>query len=72
MSQHDDMVSIRQMLDHAAEALQLAGGRTRSDLDSDRVFSLALTRLLEILGEAAGRVSNAAREQYSQVPGQAL
>ncbi|HEX5136325.1 MAG TPA: hypothetical protein VFY93_05085 [Planctomycetota bacterium] len=31
--------------------------RTRADLDSDRTLTLALTRLVEILGEAANRVS---------------
>lgn len=57
MTRHNDLVSIRQMRDHAAEAIQLAHSRTRQDLDRDRVFALALTRLLEILGEAADRVS---------------
>lgn len=63
MTRHDDLVSIRQMRDHTAEAIQLAHGRTRHDLDADRVFALALTRLLEILGEAAGRVSITTREK---------
>jgi uncharacterized protein with HEPN domain len=50
------------MLDHAREALQLAAGRNRDDLDDDRVFHLAMTRPLEILGEAASRVSEPTRE----------
>jgi uncharacterized protein with HEPN domain len=57
-----DEVSLRQMLDHSLEALQLSAGRTRSDLDSDRLFNLAMTRLLEIIGEAAGRVSQSMRD----------
>jgi len=32
-------------------------GRFRADLDSDRQFNLAIVRLLEIVGEAAARVS---------------
>jgi uncharacterized protein with HEPN domain len=44
------------MLDHAQEAVALVKGRSRSDLDSDRLLALALVRLLEIIGEAAGRV----------------
>lgn len=68
MSRHDDMLSIRQMLDHAQETLELARGRTRSDLDSDRMFELAMTRLLEIIGEAAGRVSTATRDSQPQIP----
>jgi uncharacterized protein with HEPN domain len=46
------------MRDHAHEAVELVRGRGRSrgDLDSDRLLALALVRLLEIIGEAAGRV----------------
>jgi uncharacterized protein with HEPN domain len=55
------------MRDHAAEAIQLAHNRTRDDLDIDRVFALALTRLLEILGEAAGRVSTATQHKHPNV-----
>lgn len=62
-----DEVSLRQMLDHSREATQLAAGRSRADLDSDRLFNLAMTRLLEIVGEAAGRVSQAARDAHPQI-----
>lgn len=44
------------MLDHAREAMALAQGKTREDLDDDRTFELAQTRLLEIIGEAADRI----------------
>lgn len=62
-----DAISIRQMFDHADEAWQLAVGRSRTDLDSDRLFQLAMTRLLEIVGEAAGRISSATRDQQPQI-----
>jgi hypothetical protein len=38
------------MLDHAREAVAMAAGRTRADLDTDRQFNLALVRLVEIIG----------------------
>ena len=44
------------MLDHAREAMALVQGKTRADLDSDRLLNLALVRLLEIIGEAANRI----------------
>lgn len=44
------------MLDHAREAAALVQGKAREDLDEDRVLTLALVRLLEIIGEAAWRV----------------
>jgi uncharacterized protein with HEPN domain len=56
------------MLDAAREAVSFATGRTRVDLDRDRMLNLSLVRLLEILGEAAGRVSPQTREQFPKVP----
>lgn len=50
---HDPRVRLRHMLDHAKEAVAMAQGRKRADLDTDRSLNLALVRLLEIVGEAA-------------------
>jgi uncharacterized protein with HEPN domain len=68
MSRHDDNVSLRQMLDHAREAVDMANPRSRADLDGDRLLNLALTRLIEIVGEAANRVSKDAQGKYAQIP----
>ena len=68
MSRHEDTVRIRHMLDYARETVTLVQGRSRRALESDRVFSLALVRLLEIVGEAASRVSQEARLQYARIP----
>lgn len=54
------------MLDHAREAAEMCRGRRRVDLDADRMFNLALVRLLEVVGEAANRVS---RERQSRIGG---
>ncbi len=56
MPRRDLSVTLRQMRDHAREAIAMAEGRRRSDLDHDRMLSLALTHLVEITGEAANRV----------------
>ncbi|HUG91359.1 MAG TPA: HepT-like ribonuclease domain-containing protein [Planctomycetaceae bacterium] len=56
------------MLDHAEEALLFATGRRRSDLDADRALNLSLTRLLEVIGEAAARVTEPTRNQCPQIP----
>jgi uncharacterized protein with HEPN domain len=56
------------MRDHAREAMDLARGKTRKDLDEQRVLNLALVRLLEIIGEAANRVPATDRERYAQIP----
>ena len=72
MTRHDPMVRIRHMLDHAGEALEMARGRSRQDLDLDRKLNLALTRLLEIVGEAAARVPANERLQYPRIPWPAI
>ena len=68
MSKRDPEIALRQILSHAREAVELCKGRTRSDLDSDRLLNLALTRLVEITGEAANRVPNAVQEKYPDLP----
>jgi len=59
---------MRQMLEHAREAVEMSTGRTRADLEHDRMLQLALTRLVEIVGEAAARVSETGREQHQCIP----
>jgi uncharacterized protein with HEPN domain len=56
------------MRDHAHEVIELVRGRTRRDLDSDRLLALALVRLLEIIGEAAGRVPPEEQARRPDVP----
>jgi len=68
MSQRDDAIPIRHMLEHAKEALSLVSGRSREELHSHRMLQLALTRLVEIVGEAAGRVSPETQSRFPTVP----
>ena len=56
------------MLQYSREAVSLIHDRTRSDLDSDRVLGLALVRLIEIVGEAASRISTATCAEHPQIP----
>ena len=68
MSRRDRTAALRHMLDHAREAVSLAQGRTREDLDKDRLLNLALVRLLEIIGEAAGRVPQEVCARHTEIP----
>jgi uncharacterized protein with HEPN domain len=68
MSKPDPIVSLRQILAYAREAVEISHGKTRQDLDRDRLLNLALTRLLEILGEAANRVPEDVQAQYPDLP----
>jgi uncharacterized protein with HEPN domain len=64
----NDEIRLRHMLDAVQEAIQLAQGRNRQDLDNDRLLNLGLVRLLEIIGEAARGVSAAFREAHADIP----
>jgi uncharacterized protein with HEPN domain len=68
MSRHESDLRLRHMLDHAKEAVDMARGKTRADLDTDRQLNLSLVRLLEIVGEAAGRVPAEERVLHPDIP----
>lgn len=68
MTRHDDKVRLQHMLDHAREAVSMIEGKERSDLFQQRLLELALTRLIEIIGEAAAKVSLEAKDRYSLIP----
>jgi uncharacterized protein with HEPN domain len=62
------MVRVHHMLDHAREVVELTRGRSRADLDKDRLLNLALVRLVEIIGEAAAGIPEEFRARYPHVP----
>jgi uncharacterized protein with HEPN domain len=64
----DDEVRIRHLVEAASKAVGYANGRTRADLDDDELLRLALTKLVEIVGEAAKSVSRDTRDSNPQVP----
>lgn len=63
-----DADRVQHMLDATHKARQRVVGRSRSDLDTDETLTLALTRLLEILGEAAKNVSETTRMLAPGIP----
>ncbi len=67
-----DRIRLRHMLDHATEAMQMASGRERTDLDTDRQLNLSLVRLREIVGEAATRVSEPTRRIHPEIAWQEI
>lgn len=69
MSMHDPTTALRQILVHAREVVEITTGKTRADLDQDRLLNLALTRLMEIIGEAANRVQRKFKRSLQTCPG---
>ena len=70
MTRHDDLIRLRHMLDQAREAVDMTRGRTRDDLRQNRMLQLALVRLIEIVGEAAARVTPDGQQRYPAIPWQ--
>ena len=68
MTLRDEVFRLRHMLDHAREAVEICSARRRSDLDRDRLFNLALVRLVEIVGEAANKVSPELQAAHPEIP----
>ena len=59
---------IAHMIEACDQAAEFVAGRTRADLEYDRMLTLALVKLVEIIGEAAKAVSEDTRERYPGVP----
>ena len=65
----EDRIRLRHMIDAAEAAEQFVAGRRRADLDSDRMLLFALVRSIEIIGEAASKVSEKTRSVTPNLPG---
>ena len=63
-----DYVRLRHMLDAANEALSFVAEKSRTELDLDRALALALVKSIEIIGEAASRISPDFRSQSPDLP----
>lgn len=66
--QRDDIIRLRHMLDAAQEAISFAHGKKRDNLDHDRMLVLSLVKDIEIIGEAAAKVSENFRQEHPQIP----
>jgi uncharacterized protein with HEPN domain len=68
MAVNRDRALVKDIIDHASEAVAISGGRRRGDLDTDLQFRYAGERLIEIVGEAAGKLSLQFRKQQPEIP----
>lgn len=68
MSEHDDRLPMHQMLENAREAVEMIRGRSRSELDTNRLLQHALVHVVQVVGEAATRVSRAGQTAHPEIP----
>lgn len=62
-----DEVRLRDMLDEARQAQKFIAGKTSDDLHNDAMLSYAVIRAVELIGEAASKVTVETREQVPQI-----
>lgn len=64
----DDIIRLQHMVDAAKEAMSFVANRSRSDLNNNRMLVLSLLKDIEIIGEAASKVSTEVRDTYINIP----
>lgn len=68
----EDAIRVRHMIDAAETAQRFVAGRHRDDLNGDQMLLFALVRAVEIIGEAASRVTPETRSATPAVPWPAI
>lgn len=68
MTKLDDDTRLRHMLDATKQAQMFMQGRSREDLDTNPMLLLAVVKVIEIIGEAAAKVSPERQATMSQIP----
>jgi uncharacterized protein with HEPN domain len=68
----EDRVRLLHMIEAADEAISFVGDTSRAALESDRKTLLAVIRCVEIVGEAAAKVSDATRQGAPDIPWAAI
>ncbi len=68
MSPDNVLISMRQMMGHAIEAVAMTQGKNRTDLDEEKQLNFWLARSLELLGEAAAGVSAEEQNRFPDIP----
>jgi uncharacterized protein with HEPN domain len=63
----DDISRLHHILEAAQKVLEFTKGKKRPDLYKNTMLSLAIVRLLEIIGEAAGGISEELRSKYPEI-----
>lgn len=70
--QPDDAARIRHMIEAAQSAHAFISGKTRQDLDSDKMLLFAVVRAIEIIGEAASRITEETKTTAPNIPWRAI
>jgi len=64
----DDDALLFDMARHARRAAEITAGKTLADYSADDILRYATERLIQIVGEAAWRISDSFKAAHPQVP----
>ncbi len=64
----DDSVRLFHMKEAAREALSFVKNSNRNDLDHNRMLTLSIVKCVEIIGEAASRMSKNRQSELPNIP----
>ncbi len=64
----DDRIRLQHVADALEAAISFAQGRKRDDLDTDRMLLFALIHAIQIVGEAASKISTELRSEHTEMP----
>jgi len=64
----DERAYLGNMLDTARKAVEILGTKNRKEFDGDETLVIALTHLVQNLGEAARRVSPEYQKDHAEIP----
>ena len=60
------------MVESAREVFTFVTGKERADLDKSRMLTLSLLKSIEIIGEAASKVTAETRDLHKEIPWEAM
>ncbi|MBE9158211.1 DUF86 domain-containing protein [Nodosilinea sp. LEGE 06152] len=68
MTALNDDIRLRHMLDAANQAIAFMEGRSKLSLDADAMLLLAVVKAIEIVGEAAAKITKERQAEIPQIP----
>lgn len=68
MTKLNDDIRLKHMLDASQQALAFMQGRDQSALDQDAMLRFAVVKAIEIVGEAAAKISKERQAEIPQIP----
>ena len=72
MSVIDDRTRLQHILEAAHKIVAFTEGESRESLEADEKLQLSLVRLIEIIGEAASKISSELKQRHTLVPWPAI